>query len=56
MERFSVRMGASEPAAYAVCALREYKLEPDEEPIFYGVFDFGGRNDGFRFRIVELRR
>lgn len=51
MERFSVRMGASEPAAYAVCALRQYELEPDSEPIFYGVFDFGGGTTDFDFGL-----
>jgi hypothetical protein len=28
MNKFKVYEGASEPAAYAVCALQEYKLEP----------------------------
>lgn len=44
--------GAGEPAAYAVCALQEYKLMPvADEKIIYGVFDFGGGTTDFDFGI-----
>lgn len=63
MSRFRVQAGASEPAAYAICALEEYnfELKPDEK-IFYGVFDFGGGTTDFDFGVwrestgVERRR
>ena len=50
MTRFSVRQGAGEPAAYAVCALQEYGLQPKEgEEIRYSVFDFGGGTADFDY-------
>lgn len=53
MERFRVRHGANEPAAYAVCALQEFGLDPEEEDgkVYYGVFDFGGGTTDFDFGI-----
>ena len=52
MKKFRVIQGASEPAAYAVCALQEYNFEPeDDEKIFYGIFDFGGGTTDFDFGI-----
>lgn len=52
MESFSVCQGASEPAAYAICALQQYGFDPDEnEKIFYGIFDFGGGTTDFDFGI-----
>lgn len=52
MEEFQVRIGASEPAAYAVCALEEYGFEPvGDEKICYGIFDFGGGTTDFDFGI-----
>lgn len=52
MDTFKVRIGASEPAAYAVCALQEYGFEPEgDEKIFYGIFDFGGGTTDFDFGI-----
>lgn len=52
MKKFKVRIGASEPAAYAVCALQEYGFEPEgEEEIAYGIFDFGGGTTDFDFGI-----
>lgn len=52
MEDFSVTMGASEPAAYAVTALAQYGFDPeDDEKIFYGIFDFGGGTTDFDFGI-----
>ena len=42
MKKFRVKHGSNEPAAYAVCALKKLKIEPEEnEKIYYGVFDFG---------------
>ena len=50
MKKFQVKYGANEPAAYAVCALQEYEIEPEEdETIYYGVFDFGGGTLDFDF-------
>ena len=52
MKRFTVNGEISEPAAYAVCALLEYGIEPcDDEEIVYGVFDFGGGTTDFDFGI-----
>ena len=52
MERFQVQEGAGEPAAYAVCALQEYRLIPaSDEKIVYGVFDFGGGTTDFDFGV-----
>ena len=60
-ENFTVYAGASEPAAYAMAALREFDLEPKEtgQTTAYGVFDFGGGTTDFDFgieRIPENRR
>ena len=52
MKKFKVRIGATEPAAYAVCALQEYGFEPEgTEEISYGVFDFGGGTTDFDFGV-----
>ena len=52
MKKFRVKHGANEPAAYSVCALQEYRFEPeDDEKIYYGVFDFGGGTLDFDFGI-----
>ncbi|WP_052352936.1 acetate and sugar kinases/Hsc70/actin family protein [Neobacillus dielmonensis] len=52
MAQFRIVSGASEPAAYAICALQEYGFEPmDGEKFFYGVFDFGGGTTDFDFGI-----
>ncbi|OMP66275.1 biotin/lipoyl-containing protein [Domibacillus epiphyticus] len=52
MKKFRVTAGASEPAAYAICALQEYGFEPEEdEKTYYGVFDFGGGTTDFDFGI-----
>lgn len=52
MRQFRVEQGAGEPAAYAVCALQEYRIVPKpEESILYGVFDFGGGTTDFDFGI-----
>lgn len=52
MEKFRVEQGVGEPAAYAVCALQEFKLFPKEnEKIAYAIFDFGGGTTDFDFGI-----
>ncbi|MCB5279963.1 MAG: hypothetical protein LHW59_10645 [Candidatus Cloacimonetes bacterium] len=56
MKNFYVRFGASEPAAYALCALQEFGLENDldeDQQVFYGVFDFGGGTTDFDFGIYK---
>lgn len=53
MKEFSVRLGISEPAAYAVTALEMSDLEPEDENdrYRYGIFDFGGGTADFGFGI-----
>lgn len=53
MREFSVRLGISEPAAYAVTALEMSDLEPEDENdrYRYGIFDFGGGTADFGFGI-----
>ena len=52
MKKFRVKHGSNEPAAYAVCALKKLKIEPEEkDKIYYGVFDFGGGTTDFDFGI-----
>ena len=52
IKKFRVKHGSNEPAAYAVCALKKLKIEPEEnEKIYYGVFDFGGGTTDFDFGI-----
>jgi len=60
MKNFSVYAGASEPAAYAVCALRELARDnniprpTEKEPIYFAVFDFGGGTTDFDFGLWRL--
>lgn len=60
MQDFSVEIGASEPAAYAACALKELgkidtKMRPTQKKhICYGVFDFGGGTTDFDYGIWRL--
>lgn len=50
--KFSVKQGAGEPAAYAVCALQEYGFKPREgENVYFGIFDFGGGTTDFDFGV-----
>ena len=51
MKNFYVRFGASEPAAYSLCALSEYGFRPEgkQQKCFYGVFDFGGGTTDFDY-------
>lgn len=56
MRLFRVMEGASEPAAYAVCALQEYGFRPQSEAdkVLYGIFDFGGGTTDFDFGTWQL--
>ena len=56
MKSFKIYAGASEPAAYAISALQEFNLEPENigEKVCYGVFDFGGGTTDFDFGIEEI--
>ena len=51
MEEFRVVQGASEPAAYAVCALTESEYAASESSVFYGIFDFGGGTTDYDFGV-----
>lgn len=48
---FRVRQGPSEPAAYAACALEQYGIEPTDQGVFYGIFDFGGGTTDYDYGI-----
>jgi hypothetical protein len=50
-EEFRVRQGPSEPAAYAVCALEQYGIEPTDNGVFYGIFDFGGGTTDYDYGV-----
>ena len=52
-KKFRVRMGVSEPEAYAITALQGYGFDPDDEndKILYSIFDFGGGTTDFDFGI-----
>ena len=54
IQKFSVREEASEPAAYAACALTELDIQPSREGIAFAVFDFGGGSTDFDFGIYRL--
>lgn len=52
VKNFCVSQGASEPAAYAACAFKEYGFNPEEGgKVFYGIFDFGGGTADFDFGL-----
>ncbi|TQR33140.1 hypothetical protein DMB92_04065 [Campylobacter sp. MIT 99-7217] len=53
-KQFKVEQTLSEPAAYAISALKEYGFEDEkyaEKNIYYGIFDFGGGTTDFDFGI-----
>jgi len=53
-KELTIYAGASEPAAYAVIALKAYDFDPSgDEKVFYGVFDFGGGTTDFDFGIFR---
>ena len=53
MASFKVIQGITEPAAYAICALKSYGFDPQDEDdqYFYGIFDFGGGTTDFDFGV-----
>ena len=52
MKRFRLVFGASEPASYAITALKKFCVEPDlENEIGYSIFDFGGGTTDFSYGI-----
>ncbi|MBF0293554.1 MAG: hypothetical protein HQL96_00075 [Magnetococcales bacterium] len=53
MERFHVREEASEPAAYAACALEELAIPATTDGTAYAVFDFGGGSTDFDFGLYR---
>lgn len=58
MDSFSVELTASEPAAYAMGALKKLGLQPvtDQVGTFYAVFDMGGGTTDFDFGIENLTK
>ncbi len=52
-KNFSITEEASEPAAYAACALSELDIEPSTEGTAYAVFDFGGGTTDFDFGMYR---
>lgn len=54
IQRFIVREEASEPAAYAACALTELKIPPSRDGVAFSVFDFGGGSTDFDFGVYRL--
>ncbi|MCI7767118.1 MAG: hypothetical protein MSJ26_03940 [Oscillospiraceae bacterium] len=54
MADFRVDGSVSEPAAYAVCAMKEYDIFPENgEEFHYGIFDFGGGTADFDFGVCR---
>ncbi len=54
MNEFEVREIATEPMAYAVATLPQAGLQPNQEGLAYGVFDFGGGTTDFDFGLWRL--
>ena len=55
----SVTLQASEPAAYAISALKEYGFGSEnlgDKNVCYGVFDFGGGTTDFDFGVWRLSK
>ncbi len=55
-QQVNVYPGASEPAAYAITALKDLGLQPkkEKEQVAYGVFDFGGGTTDFDFGVEVI--
>nr|WP_241635274.1 hypothetical protein [Fusobacterium gastrosuis] len=55
MKEFEVYKGTNEPTAYFLCAAKEFNKLPTkkDEPLFYGIFDFGGGTTDFSFGICR---
>ncbi len=51
---FSVEERATEPAAYAAAAMDRLGIEPTDDGVAYGVFDFGGGTTDFDFGYYRL--
>ena len=54
MKKFNVKLGISEPAAYAVTAMLssdEFDPADETEKYMYGIFDFGGGTADFDFGV-----
>ena len=57
MSDFRVDGSISEPAAYAVCAMEQYDVYPEEnEEFHYGIFDFGGGTADFDFGVCRVSK
>lgn len=55
MSDFRVDGSVSEPAAYAVCAMDQYRVFPEDDGEFhYGIFDFGGGTADFDFGVCRV--
>lgn len=55
MSEFRVDGSVSEPAAYAVCAMEQYGIYPEEgEELYYGIFDFGGGTADFDYGVCRV--
>ncbi|MBF0459765.1 MAG: hypothetical protein HQL87_00065 [Magnetococcales bacterium] len=54
IQMFSVREEASEPTAYAACALAELGIQPTATGTAFAVFDFGGGSTDFDFGLYRL--
>ncbi|OOB77956.1 MAG: hypothetical protein BEN18_09290 [Epulopiscium sp. Nuni2H_MBin001] len=50
MKKFSVKLGISEVASYAISALDAYSFQPSsDDVVYFSVFDFGAGNTQFNF-------
>ncbi|MEO5353830.1 MAG: hypothetical protein H7835_11565 [Magnetococcus sp. XQGC-1] len=54
IQNFTVQEEASEPTAYAACALAELDIQPTDQGISFAVFDFGGGSTDFDFGRYRL--
>ena len=55
-KNFSVELWQSEPAAYAVAALRRNNVVPGKSPLLCAVYDFGGGTVDFSFGLFSGER
>ncbi|MCM1523274.1 MAG: hypothetical protein NC120_02340 [Ruminococcus sp.] len=54
---FRVDGSVSEPEAYAVCAMEQYGVYPEDSAEFhYGIFDFGGGTTDFDFGVCQVSK
>lgn len=52
-KNFSVELWQSEPAAYAVAALRRNNVVPEKNPVLCAVYDFGGGTVDYSFGVFS---